>query len=126
MNDLHTRTFRANGAIGWWRIVAPHASVAGDVIQAAAATAALIGVCVQPKGALTTERCDVQLAGEVMIEAGAAFAAGAMLTSDAQGRAVTAAPAAGVNNRIIGVALEAAAAAGDQCRVLLNQCSLQG
>jgi hypothetical protein len=126
MNASHTRTFRANGAIAWWRIVAPHASIAGDVIQAAAATGALLGVCVQPKGAATTERVDVQLSGEVLVEAGAAFAAGALLTSDAQGRAVAAAPAAGVNNRIIGIALEAAAAAGDQCRLMITQCSLQG
>ena len=37
-----------------------------------------------------------------------------------------AAPAAGVNNRVVGVALDAAVAAGDQIRVLLSPGSVQG
>jgi hypothetical protein len=64
--------------------------------------------------------------GIAWVEAGAAIAVGLPVTSDASGRGVAAAPAAGTNNRIIGFALEAAVAAGDQIRVLLSPGQIQG
>jgi hypothetical protein len=51
---------------------------------------------------------------------------GLPVTADSLGRGVAAAPAAGVNNRIIGFALDAAVAAGDQIRVLLSPGLMQG
>ena len=72
------------------------------------------------------ERCDVALTGIAFVEAGAAVALGAMVTSDALGRVVTAAPAAGSNVRVIGFALEASAAAGDVIRVVLEAGVMQG
>lgn len=126
MSLPHSKTYIANGAIADRRIVRPHASNAGQVVQAAAVSEALVGVVSQPKGVATLERVDVVHIGETLVEAGAAITAGALLTSDASGRAVTAAPAAGVNNRVVGVALEAATAAGDLIRVLISPCSVQG
>lgn len=117
------KSFTAGGAITAYRIV--KFSAAEIVVAAAAATDSLIGV----NSDLTVvggERVDVLLEGIAFVEAGAAVALGAQLTSDASGRCVTAAPAAGVNNRVIGIALEAASAAGDVIRVLLSPCNLQG
>jgi len=42
------------------------------------------------------------------------------------GRCVTAAPAAGANVRLVGIALEAATAVGDVIRVLIEFGSMQG
>lgn len=72
------------------------------------------------------ERCDVVRQGIAYVEAGAAIAQGDPVTSDATGRGVTAAPGAGVNNRIVGFADEAASAAGDVIRVLVELGVMQG
>jgi hypothetical protein len=66
------------------------------------------------------------MVGIALVVAGAAITRGALVTSDSQGHAVTAAPAAGVNNRIVGMAYEAATAAGDIIRVFLAQGAVQG
>ncbi len=100
-------------------------SAAETVIQAAAATDGLIGVC-NEVAPLSGQRCDVILMGIADIEAGAAITVDAPITSDSVGRAVTAAPAAGTNNRVIGFALEAASAAGDVIRVLIAPHTMQG
>lgn len=117
------KSFSAGGAIPAYRIV--KLSAAETVVAAAAATDSLIGVNADLT-VVSSERVDVLLEGIAFVEAGAAVALGAQLTSDASGRGVTAAPAAGVNNRVIGIALEAASAAGDVIRVLLSPCTLQG
>jgi hypothetical protein len=126
VSQPYTKTYVASGAIADRRIVRSHASNAGQMVQAAAATEALMGIANQPKGAATGERVDVVHGGEALVEAGAAFSAGVLLTADASGRAILAAPATGVNNRIIAVAIEAASAAGDLVRVFVTPCSLQG
>lgn len=59
------------------------------------------------------EQASVATHGEILVEAGAAIAAGAEVESDASGRAVT--KTTGV---AFGVARDAAAAAGDIIRVL--------
>lgn len=61
----------------------------------------------------TGEQASVATHGEILVEAGAAIAAGAEVESDASGRAVT--KTTGV---AFGVARDAAAAAGDIIRVL--------
>ena len=126
MSLLHSKTYIASGAIADRRIVRPHAANAGQVVLAAAATESLLGIVNQPRGVVNGERVDVVHIGETLCEAGAAFAAGALITADATGRAIVAAPAAGVNNRVVGVALEAATAAGDLTRILISPCMLQG
>lgn len=122
-NPLMFKAFTAGGAINPYRIV--RFSATDTVVQASAATDALFGVN-SDLVIVSGERCEVMTDGIAWVEAGAAITIGALITSDANGRAVTAAPAAGVNNRVIGVALDAAAAAGDQIRVLLSPGSVQG
>ncbi len=122
-NPQLIKNFTAGAAIAARRIV--RISAAETVVQAAAATEALSGVTTDIPAA-SGERVDVVMVGIAEIEAGAAYALTALLTADAQGRAIAAAPGAGTNNRIIGVPLEAASAAGDICRVLLSPGSFQG
>ncbi len=122
-NLLLAKAFTAGGAINPYRIV--RFSAAETVVQAAAATESVIGVNTDLSVVLN-ERVEVMTHGVAWVEAGAAIALGAPVASDASGRGVTAAPAAGVNNRIIGFALDAAVAAGDQIRVLLSPGQIQG
>lgn len=123
MNQLLNKTLIAGAAIAARRIV--KFSAAETVIQAAAVGDLLVGVS-SDIAAASGERVDVMVVGIALIEAGAPYAITARLTTDSVGRAVAAAPAGGVNNAIIGIPLEAASAAGDICRVLLCQHSLQG
>ncbi len=113
----------ADGAIAIHRIVKP-GSAANDVSQAAAATDALTGVA--QHAAADNEVVRVAYAGRVKVEAGAAYSDGALLTSDANGKAVAAAPATGTNNRVIGYALEAASADGDLVEIMLYPGEFQG
>lgn len=104
---LH-RTFDAASDIAPYRICTP-GEAEHSVKQATAATDALIGTA-DELGKQANSRVDVCMGGLPAVEAGAAFAAGDPLTTDDQGRAVKAAEG---GNRIIGIALEAATAAGD-------------
>ena len=122
-NPLFIKNVLAGAAISPFRIL--KFSAADTVIMGAAATDSLIGVS-NEVGAASGERQDMVLEGIAFVEASAAFAQGAPITSDATGRAVTAAPGAGVNNRLIGFAYEAAAATGDVVRVFLTPSVMQG
>ena len=122
-NLLMAKAFTAGGAINPYRIV--RFSAADTVIQAAAATEAMFGVNTDLT-IVSGERVEVMTHGIAWVEAGAAIALGLPVTADSLGRGVAAAPAAGVNNRIIGFALDAAVAAGDQIRVLLSPGQIQG
>ena len=86
-------------------------------VQATAATDVLIGVAEfdADSGATAT----VQVAGVAFVEAGGTITRGARVTSNASGQGVVAAPAAGVNNGVVGVALDAAVT-GDYFRVALS------
>ncbi len=123
MNPTLVKNFKAEAAINKFRIVKMGAADS-QVLQGAAATDALVGVSTDI-GAAINERCDVILGGEAEIEFGGNVTRGALLTSDASGRAVTAAPSAGNNNRIIGVAL-VSGVSGDIGRVMVSQGSVQG
>jgi len=123
VNPLLYKAFTAGGAISPYRLV--KFSAAETVVVSAAAGDFHIGV----NSDLTIasgERVEVMTHGIAFAEAGAAITIGTLLTADASGRVITAAPAAGVNNRIIGIAMEAATAAGDIIRVLLSPGSVQG
>lgn len=97
-------------------------SAAKTVIQAAAATDSLIGVS-DSLGAAAGERVEVYTSGPgVEIEVGGNIARGAEITSDAVGRAVTAAPAAGATCRIIGIAMDTYVL-GDVGDFILTQAS---
>ena len=119
------KNFVAGGAIAQNRLVRLGATNL-QVLQASAAADALIGVCHQPGGAASGERCDVVINGTADVEFGAAVTRGALLMADGNGRAITAAAAAGTNVRIVGVALTDAAASGDIGQVLLSPGSFQG
>lgn len=116
------RTYTAGAAIAAKRIVKFSADY--TVIQGAAANDALIGVA-DLAAVATGDRVDVSREGLVDVEYGGTVARGDLLTSDATGRAVTAAPAAGVNNRIVGIA-EVSGVVGDIGSVLLSVGSTQG
>lgn len=108
------KKFKAVAAILPYRIVKFGANDT-TVITAVAVTDALIGVSDQvgydPTGANTSNNrypeasCEVLLDGGALITYGGTVVRGDQLTCDAVGRAVTATPAVGVNNRIIGVAM---------------------
>lgn len=115
--------FKAGAAIAPYRIV--KFSAADTVIQSTAAADSHVGV-VSEVGPANGERTEVHVYGAVLVEAGAAVSLGALVTADSVGRGIAAAPAAGANARHIGIALEAASAAGDVIRVLLSQGSVQG
>lgn len=108
-----------------YRIVKFDATVKTSVLKAAAATDAPVGVS-EGVDTAASGRVDVVMTGLTKVTAGAAYNPGTYLTSDASGRAVAAAPAAGVNNGIIGIAIEEATAAGDIVEILVNPQSRQG
>lgn len=118
------KNYTAGGTINPYRIV-KFGSNDGEVVQGAAATDLLIGVVNIPAIAVTGNRVDVVRDGLVLVEFGGTVARGAVVTSDANGKAVAAAPATGVNNRIIGYA-EVSAVAGDIADILLEIGTLQG
>jgi hypothetical protein len=67
--------------------------------------------------------------GVIQVESGGVFAAGDLLTSDADGKAVEADPAAiaeGSYQEIVGVAIDASSGAGQFPRIFVYQGSLQG
>jgi GNAT superfamily N-acetyltransferase len=117
------KAFTAGGAIAPYRIV--RITSADHVEQAAAVLHTLIGVN-SDLAIASGERVEVMTHGIAYVEAGAAVAVGVFVSTDSQGRGIAAAPAAGANQRVIGVALEAASAAGDVIRVLLSQGQIQG
>src|SRR6266704_4296307 len=94
------------------------------LLQAAAVGDKLLGVSTDIAAAIN-ERCDIILAGSATILFGGPVARGDLLTSDASGRAVTAAPAGGVNNRIIGIAM-VSGVVGDIGQMIVSQGSAQG
>lgn len=99
------------------------------VSPAAAATDSLLGVAnelgLSAADVAAGATLDVIVAGVAEIAAGASITRGALVTSDANGKAVAAAPSAGVNNRILGIALKSAAS-GDIIPVFLSPGSTQG
>lgn len=122
-NPVLVKNFTAESVVAAYRII-KFGSAEGKVAQAAAAADSMLGVSTLVPAA-ANERIDVILSGVADVEYGGVVAAGDYLTSNAQGQAVKAAPAAGVNNGIIGKAV-IAGAAGDIGSVLLVQTQIQG
>jgi hypothetical protein len=122
MDTVHIIPYNAEGSIAAYTIVKGTAT--GGVLQAAAVGDKLLGVTTDI-AAVTGENCDVVINGPTFVKAGGTIAIGDVLTSDASGQAVVAAPSAGTNNRIIGTALEIAAS-GDVFRASILAGSFQG
>lgn len=123
-----TRPFNAGGAIVSNSFVKFGADD-DSVVQAAAATDSIIGAVnmVAPPGsaAASGARLDVEVSGIVDIKLAGNVTRGGFVTSDANGLGVAAAPAAGTNNRVGGIA-QASGVAGDIIPVLLTLGSVQG
>ena len=107
MNIGFTKTFHAGGAVIKRRFVKFDGS--GDVVQASASADLLIGVSDTAGDVASGDRIDVLMSIQPEIEAGAAIAAGAPVTSNADGKAVTAA----AGQIAGGFAVESADADGD-------------
>lgn len=87
------------------------------VITAAAATDLILGVAAPDVDVASGDTCDVHLQGIVEVKAGGTIARGDMVTSDANGDAVTTTTA---GNRVLGIA-EVSAVANDIFTVFLSQ-----
>lgn len=115
--------FKAEAAIAAFTIV-KMGSADGQVLAAAAVSDKLMGIT-SDVGPAINERCDVILSGIADVLYGGTVARGDLLTSDASGRATTAAPGAGTNNRIIGIAL-LSGVVGDVGQCYIAQSMMQG
>lgn len=122
-NPLLNKQYVAEAAINIHRIV-QFGSTDDFVIQGAAVGNSLIGVCnfVAPT---LGERVDIIHAGIAEVRLGGSVTRGGLITTDATGQGVAAAPAAGVNNSVIGRALMSGVS-GDIIKVLVNPGSVQG
>lgn len=118
------KNYSAEGAVAKFRIV-KFGAADGGVLQATASTEALIGVNDRIAAAVSGDRIDVVRNGLTPVEYGGTVAAGDWLTSDASGRAVAAAPGAGVNANVIGRA-EIAGVVGDIGSVVVQLGRIQG
>lgn len=123
LNPTQTINYRTGGAIAAYRIVR-HGGADDTVVQASAATDAVFGVSTSVASP-ANDRCDVVEGGIAEVEYGGAVTRGQFLVADAQGRAVAAAPAAGANVRVIGIAQESGVL-GDIGSVKVAPGSLQG
>lgn len=109
-------TFTASADLSGAQFLAVKVSGSNTVTKAAASTDAVIGI-LQNKPASGQEAVVMTL-GITKAVAGAAVAAGAEVMANASAKVITAASAAGAN-RVIGIALEAAANADEIISVLL-------
>lgn len=122
-NPGFTKAYIADTDIGPYLIVKA-GSVDGNVALSTAVTDKLLGIndSVQVAAGQTA---DIIHEGSANCTAGGTIAAGDWLTADSSSRAVTAAPASGVNNQIIGKAL-ISAVVGDVFPVLVQLGQNQG
>lgn len=118
------KNFIASGVIGHRRQVKATATD-GIVALATAPTDDVIGVTDFPGGAADGQRIDVVLFGPAEVEGGGVITPGGYFAADASGRAVAAAPAAGVNNGVGGRAL-VNVASGDFFQAFVNPSRIQG
>jgi hypothetical protein len=119
-----TKPYTAGGTVNPRRIV-KFGSADGVVVQATGVADLLVGVSAD-LGSASGERQDVFMAGNIVeVDCGGTIARGAPVTSDANGKAVAAAPAAGVNNNCIGFA-EVSGVSGDVITVIVQPFAMQG
>ncbi|TAU06574.1 hypothetical protein ELI55_17810 [Rhizobium ruizarguesonis] len=119
------KNFTASGAVTHRHLVVYTAT---DRVLAQATGAAgerLAGVVDFPGGAVSGARFDVVLFGPAVVECGGNILPGQNIVSDAQGRAVVAAPGAGVNAAIAGRLL-VNGALGDFAEAFVNPDQIQG
>lgn len=117
--------FGAGGAITQFRFVELTAGQSDprQVTQANGLNDLVIGVCqedISAADATAGRIANIALLGVSLVESGAAVTQGAKVRSDASGRAVALADAAGTNDQVAGIALDAASGAGEWIAVLLT------
>jgi len=117
------KCYNAEGGINPYTIVKFGANDFG-VVPAAAATDKLIGVT-REFGSASGEPSDLIHDGITYVKLGGTVARGDLLTSDASGQAIVAAPGVGVNNRIIGYARQSGVV-GDVIDIVIEPGSVQG
>lgn len=122
-NQVLVRNYKAEAAVAANTIV-KMGTADGQVVPAAAVADFSFGVSTDIAAAIN-ERCDVIVSGIADVIYGGTVTRGALLTSDATGRATVAAPGAGTNNRIIGIA-GVSGVVGDIGSVIINAGSVQG
>jgi len=106
--SLLTLTVALTGTVAANRFVTPAGAQAGADVNT-------LGAC--RVAGVATDKAPVDVLGTAIVESGAAVAAGATVKSDATGRAITWVTAGAK----VGIALEAASAAGQLIEVLLIQ-----
>jgi nucleoid-associated protein YgaU len=119
------KNYIAEAAVLPYRVV-KFGSADGQVLQASAAADASFGVSDNIGQATAGARVDVIQSDIAEAEAGAAITRGALLSSDAQGRVITAAASAGTNVRSIGIAMASAAGAGEIIPISVEPGAFQG
>lgn len=120
-NEIFTKTYEAEGAISPYRLV-KFGAADGGVLQASAATNALIGVAKPLDEAYASgDRVEVVRAGIAEVEYGGTVTRGDNLTSDANGEAITAA----YGEQIIGRA-EVSGVSGDIGSVMIGSAGAAG
>lgn len=118
MRNLPASPFTSGAAIAPRRFV--KFSADRTVIQATAATDAIIGVSDSVGASAAGQTVDVyQLGTHIEVDAGGNLTRGGEITSDANGKAVTAAPAAGATCRTAGI-VQASYVAGDVAEYLAS------
>lgn len=101
----------------------------GTVTQRDASSLMCLGVALENENETAGKCVDVMLKGIAEIEAGGAISPGdyitSLVTATNEGKGIVAAPAAGANEQVVGMALEAATT-GSFFNVLLSQQQIQG
>ena len=123
LNRILVKTFVAGAALNPNQLV-KYGVDDNTVIPAAAATDSIIG-STGAIGADLGDRVDVTLIGVEEVSYGGNVTRGDLVTSDANGAVVTAAPVAGTNARIAGIAM-VSGVLGDIGSVLIKPGSMQG
>lgn len=124
-NPTLIKSYVAEAAVLPYRVV-KFGTADGQVVQAAAAADASVGIADSLGQGTAGSRVDVAVDGIAEAEAGAAVARGALVSVDSSGRVITATASAGANVRVIGVAMSAAGAAGEIILVSIKPGSFQG
>lgn len=124
MREGNSINYRAEAAIAAYRII-KFGAADGGIVTASAATDLLIGGNGRPSADAAGDRLDVVRDDFVEIQLGGTVTRGDRLTSDASGKAITAAPAVGANVSIIGFA-EVSGVIDDVIWVKLAPSVMQG
>jgi len=121
-SPLLTKNFLTGAATEPYRLVKMTGEA--EVQHASGSTDVIIGTTTELGTDGAGERQDVHVAGIVEVEYGGTVSRGDRVTSDADGKAVTAAPGTGVNAQVAGIAL-AGGVDGDIGAILLTQTQIQ-